>query len=98
MTGITGGISIDVSLFRVVANGSTVINTETGYGAVSNCDQAVPGTLGAANFLACTLTNNGGLTAGDAGRLKLCRQTADAADTAAGLMEAVRARLTYRRQ
>jgi hypothetical protein len=96
-SGNTLVVRTQASLMKLAANTTTLATAEP-YGTVVNCDDTVNSTAGAAKFMNCALTNNVGLGAGDAAKLKFCRAGNDAADTATGLMEVIRARLAYRKQ
>ena len=96
MTSATsGGVSIDVSVMATTPGDAADINTDS-YGTVNNCDDAaVPSTAGFLDSVSCSLPNADSVAAGDLVKIKLCRATADAADTATGDMEVVGASLEY---
>ena len=91
----TGGISVDVSVMATHPGITADVNTES-YDTVNNCDvTTVPATHGYPGRLTCVLANNDSLQADDYLKVKLCRQTADAADNAGGDMEVFGAALQY---
>jgi hypothetical protein len=95
MTSATSGsLMINVAVMAVSPGDSADIDTES-YATVNTCtDAAVPGTAGYLDELACALTNNDGMVAGDYVKLQLCRNITD---TATGDMEAITLALEFAR-
>jgi hypothetical protein len=100
MTSATGavGVAIDVAI-AAVSPGDAVDAQARAYAASNICtDAAVPTTLGGIKEIVCLLSNSDGMVARDLVRLKVCRATGNAADTATGDMEGIgAAMLEYQR-
>ena len=96
MTSITsGGVAIDVQVMAVTPGDAADAETES-YATVNTCTNTpVPATAGHMKEISCALTNNDTVTAGDLTKIRLCRNVANATDTAAGVMEALAASLEY---
>ena len=89
------GFSIDVSVMTAAASSGISVQAES-YGAVNNCDQTpVPAVLGDYKEISCPLVSNDGMAANRFTKIKLCRATGDAADTATGDLEGLDAALEY---
>ena len=92
----SGGVAIGVYVRAQAApSGTIVINSKT-YDAINSCtDATVPTTLGASREISCPLTNNQSMTAGAFVDVKLCRDTANGANTATGDMEVLNSMIEY---
>ena len=100
MTSVTaGGVAIGVSVLTEPASGGTDLNNDALYGSANTCTQTpVPSTLGAYKEISCPLTNNDGMAANRFTKIKLCRMTGDAVDTASTSdLEGLDASLEYQR-
>ena len=95
---IAGGVAIGVYVMTDSANNTFDVNTED-YGTVNTCTQTpVPGTPGAYKEISCPLTNNDGMAANRLTKIRLCRMTNDAVDTASTSdLEGLSASLEYTR-
>ncbi len=91
----SGGIAFDVQVMAVSDGDAQDVDADTYATVNSGTVASVPGTAGYLDEVSITLSNDDSVAAGDFVVIRVARDVADAADTAAGDLELIGFTLEY---